>query len=52
KENSKKNIKIIAVTAHTKDGERQKLFNAGLDLYLSKPFKPEELIGMIEDLQL
>ncbi|RLD56399.1 MAG: hypothetical protein DRJ05_11370 [Bacteroidetes bacterium] len=52
KENSKKNIKIIAVTAHTKDGERQKLFNAGLDLYLSKPFKSEELIGMIEDLQL
>ena len=52
KKNSKKKIKIIAVTAHTKDGERQKLFNAGLDMYLSKPFKSEELIGMIADLQL
>ncbi len=52
KENNREKIKIIAVTAHTKDGERQKLFNAGLDLYLSKPFKPEELIGMIADLGL
>jgi PAS domain S-box-containing protein len=52
KEKGKKNIKIIAVTAHTKDGERQKLFNAGLDLYLSKPFKSDELIGMIADLGL
>ncbi|RLD53850.1 MAG: hypothetical protein DRJ05_15760, partial [Bacteroidetes bacterium] len=52
KKNNIKKIKIIAVTAHTKDGERQKLFNAGLDLYLSKPFKSEELLGMIEDLKL
>jgi len=52
KENNKKKIKIIAVTAHTKDGERQKLFNAGLDMYLSKPFKSEELIGMIAGLEL
>ncbi len=52
KENNKKKIKIIAVTAHTKDGERQKLFNAGLDMYLSKPFKSEELIGIIAGLGL
>jgi PAS domain S-box-containing protein len=52
KENGKKSIKIIAVTAHTKDGERQKLFNAGLDMYLSKPFKSDELIGMIAGLGL
>ena len=47
-----KQTKIIAVTAHAKEGEKQKLFDAGMDLYLSKPFKPSQLISMINSLNL
>jgi len=47
-----KKTKIIAVTAHAKEGEKQKLFDAGMDLYLSKPFKPSQLINMINSLNL
>ena len=47
----KKSI-IIAVTAHTKDGEKQKLIDAGMDLYLSKPFSNSELTNMIGKINL
>jgi len=43
--------KIVAVTAHTKDGEKQQLFEAGMDLYLSKPFKASDLIGLIKKIE-
>ncbi len=39
--------KIIAVTAHAQEEEKVVLFDAGMDHYLCKPFKTEELIGMI-----
>ncbi|MCD4729969.1 MAG: tetratricopeptide repeat protein, partial [Bacteroidales bacterium] len=42
--------KIIAVTAHARDGEQQKLFDAGIDQYLSKPFKSADLISILENL--
>ncbi len=51
KNNLKKSV-IIAVTAHTKEGEQQKLFDAGMDFYLSKPFKSSELTGLLNDLKL
>jgi len=47
-----KKAKIIAVTAHTKAGEQQELYNAGMDLYLSKPFKSADLFKMIDSLNL
>jgi osomolarity two-component system sensor histidine kinase NIK1 len=50
--NTHKKSKIIAVTAHTRDGEQQKLFDAGIDKYLSKPFKSVELISMLENLSI
>jgi len=47
--NDYKRTKIIAVTAHSRDGEQQKLLDAGIDQYLSKPFKTSELISILED---
>ena len=41
--------KIIAVTAHAQEEEKEVLFGAGMDQYLSKPFKPDELLKMIND---
>lgn len=48
--NEHKKSKIIAVTAYTRDGEQQKLFDAGIDQYLSKPFKSAELISILKKL--
>lgn len=41
--------KIIAVSAHTKDSEQQQLLDAGLDFFIQKPFKPEQLLKLIRD---
>ncbi|MBN2175869.1 MAG: tetratricopeptide repeat protein [Bacteroidales bacterium] len=45
-----KKATIIAVTAHAKEGEEQRLFEAGMDLYLNKPFKPSNLLALIDNL--
>lgn len=44
-EGKKAKIPIIAVTANVLDKEKEKCFESGMDEYIAKPFKPEELLN-------
>jgi len=41
-------VPIIAMTARTMSGDREKCLEAGMDAYVSKPFDLEELFGVLE----
>ena len=45
---SKNSLPIIALTANTQIGVNDKYLDLGMDGYLSKPFKEEELYNLIE----
>ena len=45
-------VPVIAVTAHSSKEDRQKYFDAGVDDYLSKPFKPFELSTKLKKFNL
>ncbi len=47
-ENNLKRIKIIAITAYAMPGDQEKFYKAGIDEYIKKPYKSNELLNLIK----
>lgn len=49
-ENDETHIPIIALTAHAMDSDRDRCLKAGMDGFLPKPFRAEELFATLEQM--
>ncbi len=47
-EQERRRLPIIALTAHALEEERERCLGAGMDDFLAKPFRAEELLGLLE----
>jgi len=45
-----RHIPIVAVTSFALSGDDQKAYAAGCDAYIAKPYKPRDLLQLIENL--
>lgn len=45
----KTHVPIVAMTAFAMKGDKEKCLAAGMDHYITKPIKPDELYGVIEE---
>jgi two-component system cell cycle response regulator DivK len=45
-----RHIPIVALTSFALSGDDKKAYAAGCDAYLAKPYKPKELLGLIQQL--
>jgi two-component system sensor histidine kinase/response regulator len=45
---SGEHIRIVAMTAHAMDGDRERSLEAGMDGYLAKPIDPQKLFAAVE----
>ena len=43
-------VPIVAMTAHAMKGDRERCLEAGMDAYVSKPIRAEQLFGTVEGL--
>jgi DNA-binding response OmpR family regulator len=50
RESAQRAIPIIFLTAHTSKSDYEKAFDEGVAKYITKPFRPEELLAAVEEL--
>jgi CheY-like chemotaxis protein len=43
-------VPIIAMTADAMSGARQRYLDAGMQNYISKPFQPEHLVALVQEM--
>jgi two-component system, sensor histidine kinase and response regulator len=50
-ENGRPRVPIVAMTAHITEGDRERCLAAGMDEYLAKPIRADELLRVIGDIE-